>query len=311
MKPLIIIAGPTACGKTDLSLTLAKKLDTQIISADSMQIYKYMDIGTAKIFDTQNVVHYAIDEVLPTENFSVADYQFCAKKYLDKIYAQKKIPILCGGTGFYINAVLHDNNFSCGQVDFALRAKLFSQSDEYLFKKLSEIDPQSVKTIHQNDRKRIVRALEFFSQTGQKFSQHNELQKQNEIKYDTLFIILTLPRQILYEKIEARVDKMIELGLVNEVKKLLDIGCNKNSNSMQAIGYKEIIMYLDGQIDLAQAIELIKKNARHYAKRQLTWFKHQTNGIWIDKNNFKNETEIVNYVYNLCQKKFMGCHYDL
>ncbi len=311
MKPLIIIAGPTACGKTDLSLTLAKKLDTQIISADSMQIYKYMDIGTAKIFDTQNVVHYAIDEVLPTENFSVADYQFCAKKYLDKIYAQKKIPILCGGTGFYINAVLHDNNFSCGQVDFALRAKLFSQSDEYLFKKLSEIDPQSVKTIHQNDRKRIVRALEFFSQTGQKFSQHNELQKQNEIKYDTLFIILTLPRQILYEKIEARVDKMIELGLVNEVKKLLDIGCNKNSNSMQAIGYKEIIMYLDGQIDLAQAIELIKKNTRHYAKRQLTWFKHQTNGIWIDKNNFKNETEIVNYVYNLCQKKFMGCHYDL
>lgn len=311
MKPLIIIAGPTACGKTDLSLRLAKKLDTQIISADSMQIYKYMDIGTAKIFDTQNVVHYAIDEVLPTENFSVADYQLCAKKYLNKIYAQKKIPILCGGTGFYINAVLHDNNFSCGQIDFALRAKLFSQSDEYLFKKLSEIDPQSVKTIHQNDRKRIVRALEFFSQTGQKFSQHNAFQKQNEIKYDTLFIILTLPRQILYEKIEARVDKMIELGLVNEVKKLLDIGCNKNLNSMQAIGYKEIIMYLDGQIDLAHAIELIKKNTRHYAKRQLTWFKHQTDGIWIDKNNFKNETEIVNYVYNLCQKKFMGCHYDL
>lgn len=306
MKPLIIIAGPTACGKTDLSLKLAKKLDTQIISADSMQIYKYMDIGTAKIFDTQNIVHYAIDEVLPTENFSVADYQVCAKKYFNKIYAQKKIPILCGGTGFYINAILHDNNFSCGQIDFALRDKLLLQSNEYLFKKLSEIDPQSTKTIHQNDRKRIVRALEFFSQTGQKFSQHNALQKQNEIKYNTLFIILTLPRQILYEKIETRVDKMIELGLVNEVKKLLDIGCNKNLNSMQAIGYKEIIMYLDGQIDLAQAIELIKKNTRHYAKRQLTWFKHQTDGIWIDKSNFKNETEIVNYVYDLCQKKFMG-----
>lgn len=139
-----------------------------------------MDIGTAKIFDTQNVVHYAIDEVLPTENFSVADYQFCAKKYLDKIYAQKKIPILCGGTGFYINAVLHDNNFSCGQVDFALRAKLFSQSDEYLFKKLSEIDPQSVKTIHQNDRKRIVRALEFFHKLAKNF--HSTTSFKNKMK---------------------------------------------------------------------------------------------------------------------------------
>ena len=306
MKPLIIIAGPTACGKTNLSLSLAKKLDTQIISADSMQIYKYMDIGTAKIdLETRkNIKHYMIDEIEPDKNFSVADYQTQVKKYLSLIYSKNKIPILCGGTGFYINAILHDNNFSNAHTDFAFRNELYNLTSNQLQKKLFEIDEQSAKSIHPNNKKRIIRAIEFFYQTGQKFSEHNNLQKQNEIKYKTLFVILNLPRDILYEKIEKRVDKMIELGLVDEVKKLLSMGYNKNLNSMQAIGYKEIILYLEKQISLDEAIALIKKNTRHYAKRQLTWFRHQTNGIWIDKINFKNENEICNYLFDICKKNF-------
>lgn len=306
MKPLIIIAGPTACGKTNLSLSLAKKLDTQIISADSMQIYKYMDIGTAKIdLETRkNIKHYMIDEIEPDKNFSVADYQTQVKKYLSLIYSKNKIPILCGGTGFYINAILHDNNFSNEHTDFAFRNELYNLTSNQLQKKLFEIDEQSAKSIHPNNKKRIIRAIEFFYQTGQKFSEHNILQKQNEIKYKTLFVILNLPRDILYEKIEKRVDKMIELGLVDEVKKLLSMGYNKNLNSMQAIGYKEIILYLEKQISLDEAIALIKKNTRHYAKRQLTWFRHQTNGIWIDKINFKNENEICNYLFDICKKNF-------
>ena len=306
MKPLIIIAGPTACGKTNLSLSLAKKLDTQIISADSMQIYKYMDIGTAKIdLETRkNIKHYMIDEIEPDKNFSVADYQTQVKKYLSLIYSKNKIPILCGGTGFYINAILHDNNFSNAHTDFAFRNELYNLTSNQLQKKLFEIDEQSAKSIHPNNKKRIIRAIEFFYQTGQKFSEHNILQKQNEIKYKTLFVILNLPRDILYEKIEKRVDKMIELGLVDEVKKLLSMGYNKNLNSMQAIGYKEIILYLEKQISLDEAIALIKKNTRHYAKRQLTWFRHQTNGIWIDKINFKNENEICNYLFDICKKNF-------
>lgn len=306
MKPLIIITGPTACGKTDLSLELAKKLQTQIISADSMQIYRHMDIGTAKISPSQKkiVTHYMIDEIEPDEKFSAADYQQRAKKYLDKIYSQKKIPILCGGTGFYINTVLFDNNFVEKEPDFLFRSELYNLTDTQLHEKLLEIDPLSAKYIHKNNNKRVIRAIEFFYQTGQKFSEHNLIQKQNKIKYDVLFIILNLPRQILYEKIEQRVDKMIKLGLVNEVKKLVSAGYSKNLISMQAIGYKELIMYLEKQITFDDAVALIKKNTRHYAKRQITWFKHQTNGIWIDKNNFVNKNEIAEYVLNLIHKKF-------
>ncbi len=298
MKPLIVIAGPTACGKTNLSLQLAKKLDTQIISADSMQIYKYMDIGTAKVDLTirKEIKHYMVDEIDPGQNFSVADYQMQTKKCLGQIYSQNKIPILCGGTGFYINAILHDNDFSVEQNDFSIRDELYKLPDAQLWQKLLEIDAQSAKSIHPNNKKRIIRAIEFFYQTGQKISDHNAIQKQNKLKYDALFVILTLPRQILYERIEKRVDKMIEEGLVDEVKKLLNMGYEKNLNSMQAIGYKEIISYLENEITLPEAISLIKKNTRRYAKRQLTWFRHQSNGIWIDKSNFKNDSEIADYI---------------
>lgn len=305
MRPLIVIAGPTACGKTNLSLLMAKKLDTQIISADSMQIYKYMDIGTAKVdLETRKEIkHYMVDEIDPGQNFSVADYQMQTKKYLDMIYSQNKIPILCGGTGFYINAILYDNDFSSEQNDFSIRDELYKLSDAQLWQKLLEIDAKSAKIIHPNNKKRIVRAIEFFYQTGQKISDHNAIQKQNELKYDALFVILTLPRQILYERIEKRVDKMIEEGLVDEVKKLLAMGYEKKLNSMQAIGYKEIISHLENEITLEQAISLIKKNTRHYAKRQLTWFRHQSNGIWIDKSNFKNDSEIGDYVLQLVNDK--------
>lgn len=306
MKPLVVITGPTASGKTNLSLLLAKKIGSQIICADSMQIYKYMDIGTAKIHSQERKIikHYMIDEIEPDEDFSVAQYQAKAKKYLDIVYSNNSVPILCGGTGFYINAILYDNDFFNEHKDLSLRNELYNLTNKQLQEKLFEIDFESAKSIHPNDKKRMVRAIEFFYQNGQKISRHNSLQKKNVINYNTLFIILNLPRQILYEKIEERVDKMIEVGLVDEVEKLLDMGYDKNLNSMQAIGYKEIIMYLQKQISLDEAIKLIKKNTRHYAKRQLTWFRHQTNGIWIEKNDFANENEISDYVFDLYRKKF-------
>lgn len=306
MKPLVVITGPTASGKTNLSLLLAKKIGSQIICADSMQIYKYMDIGTAKIRSQERKIikHYMIDEVEPDEDFSVAQYQAKVKKYLDIVYSNNSVPILCGGTGFYINAILYDNDFFNEHKDLSLRNELYNLTNKQLQEKLFEIDFESAKSIHSNDKKRMVRAIEFFYQNGQKISHHNSLQKKNAINYNTLFIILNLPRQILYKKIEERVDKMIEVGLVDEVEKLLDMGYDKNLNSMQAIGYKEIIMYLQKQISLDEAIKLIKKNTRHYAKRQLTWFRHQTNGIWIEKNDFVNENEISDYVFELYRKKF-------
>ena len=306
MRPLIIIAGPTATGKSDLAIDLAEKLNGEIISADSMQIYKYMDIGTAKIdlASREKIRHYMIDEINPDQNFSVADYKTRADFYLNKIYGLKKVPILCGGTGFYINAVLKNIDFLEQEINLELRKKLFELDNIELKKRLFDIDPVAAENIHENNKKKIIRAIEFFYATNKKISEHNLLEKQKKSAYNDLFIILNLDRCELYKRINYRVDKMIEDGLINEVKNLLDMGYHKNLISMQGIGYKEIVLYLEKNISLEQAIDLIKKNSRNYAKRQVTWFKHQVNGIWLDKNKFSSNKEILDCVLDLAYKKF-------
>ena len=307
MKPLIVIAGATATGKSDLALDLAKKLDTQIISADSMQVYKYMNIGTAKIdLETRKKIeHYMIDEVEPDENFSVADYKIKAEYYLKKIYDLGKIPILCGGTGFYINAVLKNIDFVAAEKNLELKEKLLAMDIKFLREKLFEIDKKAFDLIEKNNKRKIIRAIEFFYETGKKISEHNEREKEKKCVYDVVFVVLNLKREVLYERINLRTEKMIEMGLVHEVKNLF-VKYKKDLPSMQGIGYKEIILYLEEKINLAEAVELIKKNTRHYAKRQITWFKHQANGIWIDKDGFKNNSDLIDYVLNICRKKFAG-----
>lgn len=302
-KPLIIIAGPTACGKTDSSIHLAKKINGEIISADSMQIYKYMDIGTAKITkdEMQGIKHYLIDEFLPDEDFSIAKFKDLATKYIDEISAKGKIPILVGGTGFYINSVIYNNDFTKTEKDNTLRNALEQEAKEngniYLHNKLLEIDELSAQKIHPNNVKKVIRAIEFFKQTGKKISEHNEEEKKKEKAYNVSFFVLNMPREKLYERIDLRVDLMVKNGLLEEVKSLLQKGYKKELISMQGIGYKEIIAYLEGEISFEEAIYIIKRDTRHFAKRQLTWFKNQAeDAIWLDTSIFENTKNLVDKI---------------
>lgn len=287
-KPLIIIAGPTASGKTDIAIKLAKKINGEIISADSMQVYKFMNIGTAKPTTKEmgNIKHHLIDVLYPDEDFSIAKFQEMAKLCLNQIYDLGKVPILCGGTGFYINSIIKDNAFDIVDKDESLRDELtniaLEKGNVYLHEMLKHIDIESYQNIHYNNVKRVVRAIEFYKITGEKLSVHNKIEKNREKKYNDTFIILTRNRENLYDRINKRVDKMIEQGFILEVESLLNKGYSKNLLSMQAIGYKEIANYLNNEISLEDAIDTIKQTTRHYAKRQLTWFKHQADGTWID-----------------------------
>ena len=287
-KPLVIIAGPTACGKTATSIELAKKINGEIISADSMQVYKYMDIGTAKATkqEMQDIPHYLIDEFYPDEEFNVMIFQKKAKDYIDQIYKKGKIPILVGGTGFYINALVFDNNFVEEESDSNLRNELYELAEkngvEYLHNMLKEFDPESAEKIHYNNVKRVARAIEFYKKTEKPISEHNKEAKSKSSPYKTAFIVLDMDRQKLYERINKRVDVMIEDGLVDEVKMLLEKGYKKELVSMQGLGYKEIVAYINGETSLEEAIEKLKQSTRHFAKRQLTWFRGQTDGLWID-----------------------------
>lgn len=299
-KSLIIIAGPTACGKTACSVNLAKMINGEIISADSMQVYKYMNIGTAKITndEMEGIKHYLIDEFYPDEDFSIAKFKNLAKIYINKIYDKGKIPILVGGTGFYINSVIYDNNFIELEKDNIYRKELeilsIIKGNKFLHDMLKEIDPISADKIHSNNVKKIIRALEYFKQTGEKISEHNEKEKRKEKAYDTTFFILNMNREKLYDRINLRVDIMIKKGLLDEVKGLLDKGYNKNLVSMQGIGYKEIIKYIEGEISFDEAVNILKRDTRHFAKRQITWFKHQCeDGIWIDVSNYKNLKDLA------------------
>lgn len=294
-KSLIILTGPTAVGKSALSIALAKKINGEIISADSMQVYKYMDIGSAKISkeEMDGVRHHLIDVLEPNEEFHVARFQQMAKKALQEIYDAGKIPILVGGTGFYIQALLYDIDFSKGDEDPAYRKELEAIATEkgnaYLHDMLRAVDPKSADEIHANNVKRVIRALEFYRQTKTPISAHNEQEKVKTSPYDFLYFVLTDERQILYERIEQRIDDMIKNGLIEEIRQLKDMGCHRQMVSMQGLGYKEILAYLDGECTLDEAVYILKRDTRHFAKRQLTWFKREKDVIWLNKADYGRE----------------------
>lgn len=294
-RPLIVIGGPTACGKTGFSIKLAKEIGGEIISADSMQVYRYMDIGTAKVTpeEADGVPHYLIDEFDPDEEYNVMIFQQKAKAYMEEIWAKRKIPILVGGTGFYINALLYDNDFTETENNTSYREECYKlareQGPDVLYERLQEIDPEYAANIHPNNVKRVTRALEYHYLTGQKFSEHNAEQKEKETPYNAAVIILTMDREKLYERIELRIDLMLKQGLLEEVKGLLDRGYTPDLVSMQGIGYKEFIPYFNGECTLEEAVTQLKTNTRRFAKRQLTWFRRQIDGLWIDLSKATGE----------------------
>lgn len=309
MKNLVILTGPTAVGKTALSINLAKAINGEIISADSMQVYKKMDIGTAKVTpeEMDGVKHYLIDTIEPTEDFHVVRFQKMVLEAMDEIYSEGKIPIICGGTGFYIQAILYDIQFTAQEIDESYRKSLEDYADEFgneaLHTRLNEVDPESASTIPAANRKRVIRAIEYFHQTGEKFSVHNEREKQRTSPYNFAYFVLNNDRDILYDRINKRVDIMMEAGLLDEVKMLLSLGCKPGMTSMDGIGYKEIISYLDGNLTLEEAVELIKKNSRNYAKRQLTWFRREKEVTWLDKTVLKDDKQLLDYILSQLKEK--------
>lgn len=309
-KPIVVLTGPTAVGKTELSIQLAKVIGGEIISADSMQVYKHMDVGSAKITpeEMDGVRHYLVDELEPFDEFHVVKFQEYAQKYLNEIYAHGKIPIIAGGTGFYIQALLNDIDFTEQESDSAYRKELEALAEEhgnqYLHDRLKEVDPESAEAIHPNNRKRVIRALEFYQETGRKISEHNAKEQMRTSPYNFAYFVLNDERSHLYKRIDTRVDKMIEDGLEAEVRRLKEMGCTKDMVAMQGIGYKEMLSYLDGSYSLEEAVYIIKRETRHFAKRQITWFKRERDVIWLNKNEFdyKNEA-ILAYMIKILKEK--------
>ena len=302
-KSIVILTGPTAVGKTEISINLAKKINGEIISCDSIAVYKGMDIGSAKISKDEmgGIPHFLIDELNPDEDFSVFTFKQYATKYIDEIISRGHIPILTGGTGFYIQAVLYDIDFCKNEDDGVIRKELEQiyeeKGEDYLYDMLKEVDPEYAEIVHKNNVKRVIRAIEFFKQTGTKLSEHNSNEMQNVSPYNFAYFVLNDDRQNLYDRINKRVDIMVEQGLFAEVEGLRKKGYDKDLVSMQGIGYKEVLMYLDGEISKDEAIELIKKNTRHFAKRQLTWFRREKEVIMINKNEFDyDEDKILEYM---------------
>ena len=302
-KPhIIIIAGPTAVGKTKTSIELAKALNTEIISADSIQIYRGCDIGSAKVTieEMQGIKHHLIDIKEPYENYSVKEYREDAFKIINELHAENKIPIVCGGTGFYINSLIYDMNLDDNSQDDFVREKIYEMYEEkgidYIRDTLFYIDKKSFDRINVNDTKRNIRAIEYFICTGNKFSDtFNSIREiNNNITFS--YYALEMQRDLLYDRINKRVDLMLEEGLIDEVKNLMSNGITKDNQSMQAIGYKEIIKYLEGEWDFDFAIDKLKQFSRNYAKRQLTWFRNDSNVKMIDVNEFNNVSQIVKFI---------------
>ena len=310
-KPLIILAGPTAVGKTSLSIRLAKETGGEIISADSMQVYRHMDIGSAKITkeEMDGVPHYLVDVLEPEEEFNVVRFQQMAKEAAEKIWEKGKIPLVVGGTGFYIQALLYDIDFTENDGDESYRRQLEQKgSDEEgaseLYEMLKRVDPKAAQEIHPRNIKRIIRALEFYHQTGRKISEHNETQRQKESPYNYAYFVLTDERSRLYERIDQRVDLMMEQGLLDEVRYLKERGVRKDSTAMQGLGYKELYAYLEGEYPLDEAVRIIKRDTRHFAKRQLTWFKRERDVIWADKSVIRQEEEkLADYMLGYLREK--------
>ena len=312
-QPLIILSGPTACGKTSISIALAKRIHAEIISADSMQIYRGFDIGTAKITEAEKegIPHYMIDEMDPDEECNVFEFQSRAQKYIADIISRGKIPMIVGGTGFYIQSVLYDIDFSDESGDKSYRHQLEKLAEEkgsdYLYQQLIECDPDAAKEIHPNNSKRVIRALEYFHETGQQISEHNRMQHEKESPYNFAYFVLNRPRHILYERINKRVDQMIQEGLAEEVSVLLQKGYGEDLLSMQGLGYKELIPYTKGLITLEEASELLKKNTRHFAKRQITWFKREKETIWIDLESYSSIDAAVEDMVQIVKEKNIVC----
>ena len=310
MKPLIILTGPTAVGKTELSIALAKAVNGEIISADSMQVYRHMDIGTAKITpeEMQGVPHHLIDILEPDTAFNVAMFQKLAKEAMEGIYARGRIPVVVGGTGFYIQALLYDIDFSEENEDMSIRNALEALAEtrgaEYLHEELARVDPESAEQIHANNVKRVIRALEYYRMHGEKISMHNENERQKTSPYDFFYFVLTHDRQVLYDRIEKRIDLMLRQGLVEEVGGLMAKGYDKNLVSMQGLGYKEIIPYLNGECSLDEAVYILKRDTRHFAKRQLTWFRRERDVRWLDKSRTTSENEILNEILNTIHREW-------
>ena len=297
MDKLVIIAGPTATGKSDSAVELAKRIGGEVISADSVQVYKGLDIGSAKIStaEMQGIPHHLIDVLEPEEPFNIAVFQQMAKEAMKGIYERGNIPIICGGTGFYIQSVLYDIEFSSEDGDHGYRHELEKKTPAELDEMLKEIDPLSCESIHENNIKRVIRALEFYHETGRPISDHNAEQRARKPAYDARFFVLTDERSVLYGRIDRRVDKMIEAGLVDEVRALKERGVPRMSTSMQGLGYKEIYSYLSGECTLDEAVYTIKRDSRHFAKRQITWFKREPDAIWIDRSAFADPAkEMIN-----------------
>ena len=309
-KPLIVLTGPTAVGKTRLSISLAKAIGGEIISADSMQVYKYMDIGSAKIMpeEMQGVPHYLVDELTPEDEFHIVRFQQMAKDAMEKIYTRGHIPILVGGTGFYIQAVTRDIDFTSSDQDEHYRSELEELAEQkgpaFLHDMLAKVDPKSAKDIHENNVKRVIRALEFYKQNGTRISEHNEEQKEHTSPYALAYFVLNAPRPLLYERIDTRVDEMLKNGLTEEVKKLRELGCHRGMVSMQGLGYKEILDWMDGKYSYEEAVRVLKRDTRHFAKRQLTWFRREGEVTWVDKNNFDyDDSRILSYMLSVCREK--------
>ena len=300
-KPLIILTGPTAVGKTALSIELAKAVNGEMISADSMQVYKLLDIGTAKIKqeEMQGILHHLIDVLDPTEDFNVFLFQKMAKAALEEIYAKGKIPIVVGGTGFYIQALLYDIAFE-ETTESAYRKELEQYASLHgahaLHEQLKMIDPVSYETIHENNVKRVIRALEFYHDTGYPISRHNAQERERSSPYQFAYFVLNDDRQKLYDRIELRIDQMLEEGLVEEVRQALAYGCTSDMVSMQGLGYKEIIPYLQGACSLDEAVYILKRDTRHFAKRQLTWFRRERDVIWVDKTQLPDTGQQLAYM---------------
>lgn len=306
-SPLVILTGPTAVGKTKLSVALAKRINGEIISADSMQVYRRMNIGTAKVTEDEkdNVPHHLIDILEPWEDFNVVAFQSYAKNAVKDILDRGKIPIVVGGTGFYIQALLYGIDFTENENDVSLRKQLEEESDKdggiALHQYLMQVDPAAAKAIHPNNRKRVIRAVEFYKLTGQQISEHNEAQRMNETIYNSAYFVLNMDRDKLYRRIDYRVDLMVKDGLVEEVQNLLAEGCTPNMISMQGLGYKEIIRYLNHEISLEEAVYILKRDTRHFAKRQLTWFRRERDVIWLNKD--EAESNVLNDIISSLKDK--------
>lgn len=315
-KPLIILTGPTAVGKTKLSIELAKAVNGQMISADSMQVYRHMDIGTAKIRpeEMQDIPHYLIDVLDPWESFDVVRFQTMAKEALEKIYTAGAIPIVVGGTGFYIQALLYNIDFDENDSETGYRSELQSFADrhgvEALHDRLRQVDEKSADMIHPNNIKRVIRALEFYHQTGTRISEHNEAQRQKELPYRFVYFVLDDERERIYRRIDQRIDQMLDQGLVAEVKQLRDMGCTRDMVSMQGLGYKEILAYLDGECTLEEAIYILKRDTRHFAKRQLTWFRREHEVRWIERQEYPDEAVMLQAMLAQLPPEFLQNNYS-